>query len=170
MNGVAALRRKAGDGLDEYCFRPIGVVRAAESGTDLGPLSREEIRDREVIIEIDDKYLAGLADIDGFSHLYILFVFHRSTYRHLEAHPPMDDQPRGVFATRSPHRPTPIGQTIVRLLTREENRLMVTGADMIDGTPVLDIKPYTRSDRIETIREGWLETIDGNDRRRRNGG
>src|SRR4029079_7183253 len=87
----------------------------------------------------------GLLDIEGFSHLYVLWVFDRADGFSLRAMPPIDDRPHGVFATRSPRRPNPIGLTVVELQGREGHRLRVRGVDMLDGTPVLDIKPYLSS-------------------------
>jgi tRNA-Thr(GGU) m(6)t(6)A37 methyltransferase TsaA len=83
-------------------------------------------------------------------------VFDRVTDFDLMAHPPADDRPHGVFATRSPRRPNPIGLTVVELVEREGNRLRVRGVDMLDGTPIIDIKPYLSSVPAEALRRGWL--------------
>jgi tRNA-Thr(GGU) m(6)t(6)A37 methyltransferase TsaA len=97
-------------------------------------------------------------DIEGFSHLVIVWVFHRADGYDIIANPPADNRrPHGVFATRSPRRPNPIGLTTVELLGRAGGRLRVRGVDMLDGTPVLDIKPYLSSIPEETLRRGWLE-------------
>ncbi|MBN2378797.1 tRNA (N6-threonylcarbamoyladenosine(37)-N6)-methyltransferase TrmO [candidate division WOR-3 bacterium] len=108
------------------------------------------------------QYAKGLADIDGFSYLYVLWLFHKSgkDYK-LEFCPTREriPPPRGLFATRSPHRINPIGLTIVRLLKREGNILHVKGVDMVDGTPVLDIKPYTRRDRKSRVSNGWIDQV-----------
>ncbi len=98
----------------------------------------------------------GLKDIEGFSHLYVLWVFHRSEGYELVGTPPSDNQPHGVFSTRSPRRPNPIGLTVVELVRREGASLFLRGVDMLDGTPVLDIKPYTSSIPEEELRRGWL--------------
>jgi len=98
----------------------------------------------------------GLLDIEGFSHLYVLWVFDRADGFSLHATPPTDDRPHGVFATRSPRRPNPIGLTVVEVLGRDGSRLRVRGVDMLDGTPVLDIKPYLSSVPPDAIRRGWL--------------
>jgi tRNA-Thr(GGU) m(6)t(6)A37 methyltransferase TsaA len=110
-------------------------------------------------IEIFPEYEEGLKDIEGFSHLIVLFSFHKSHKTHLTAHPPYQDRPRGVFATRSPHRPNSIGMTVVELHSRRGNQLVISGIDMIDGTPVLDIKPYTLRDQRQDIRLGWIASI-----------
>ena len=102
------------------------------------------------------KFEEGLTDIDGFSHLYVLWTFHRSEGWELLGIPPTDTRPHGVFATRSPRRPNPLGLTVVELLGREGPRLRVRGVDMLDGTPILDIKPYLSSVPSERLRRGWL--------------
>jgi len=107
----------------------------------------------EVLPDLED----GLADIEGFSHLFLVWVFHRAEGFDLRVTPPSDDRPHGVFATRSPRRPNPLGLTVVELLGREGRVLRVRGVDMLDGTPVLDIKPYLSSVPPERLRRGWLE-------------
>ncbi len=106
----------------------------------------------EILPELAD----GLTDIEGFSHLFVVWAFHRSEGHELLFTPPTDDRPHGVFATRSPRRPNPIGLTVVELLRREEATLHVRGLDMLDGTPILDIKPYLSSVPQEQVRRGWL--------------
>ena len=95
-------------------------------------------------------------DIEGFSHLYVLWVFDRAQGFDLLASPPSDNRPHGVFATRSPLRPNPIGLSVVELLARRETKLEVRGIDMLDGTPVLDIKPYLSNVPSDSLRRGWL--------------
>ena len=102
------------------------------------------------------EYEPGLSDIDGFSHLFVLWLFDRVEGFELLASPPTDTRPHGVFATRSPRRPNPIGLTVVRLLGREDCSLRVAGVDMLDGTPILDIKPYLSSIPIDQVKRGWL--------------
>ena len=101
-------------------------------------------------------YEEGLTDIEGFSHLYVLWVFDRASGYDLLGTPPTDTRPHGVFATRSPRRPNPIGLTVVRLLRREGCDLDICGVDMLDGTPLLDIQPYLSSVPAEELRRGWL--------------
>jgi tRNA-Thr(GGU) m(6)t(6)A37 methyltransferase TsaA len=110
----------------------------------------------EGVLDILPEFEAGLTDIEGFSHLFVLWAFDRSTGFDLLGTPPSDNRPHGVFATRSPRRPNPIGLTVVELLRREGPRLHVRGVDMLDGTPILDIKPYLSSVAPETLRRGWL--------------
>jgi tRNA-Thr(GGU) m(6)t(6)A37 methyltransferase TsaA len=116
------------------------------------------------VLEIRPDLEQGLRDIEGFSHLYVIWLFHRAEGPELIAYPPSDDRPHGVFATRSPQRPNPIGLTVVRLLERAGTRLRVRGIDMLDGTPILDLKPYLSSVPVEELRRGWLDEAE---RRRR---
>jgi len=110
----------------------------------------------EGVLEILPEFEAGLTDIEGFSHLFVIWAFDRSEGYNLVGTPPSDDRPHGVFATRSPRRPNPIGLTVVELLGREGRILRVRGIDMLDGTPILDIKPYLSSIPQERLRRGWL--------------
>jgi len=107
-------------------------------------------------LEIDNEFSEGLTDIEDFSHVIVIFGFHKSEGYELLTTPRLDNTPRGVFATRSPHRPNPIGMTILKIIERKNNVLRVSGMDMIEGTPVLDIKPYTPRDQKEEIEIGWL--------------
>jgi tRNA-Thr(GGU) m(6)t(6)A37 methyltransferase TsaA len=109
------------------------------------------------VLKILPEFEAGLFDIEGFSHLYVIWEFDRSTDYDLIAHPPVDEgRPHGLFATRSPRRPNPIALTTVELLRRDGPDLHVRGVDMLDGTPILDIKPYLSSIPEEKLQRGWL--------------
>ncbi len=134
----------------------IGTARTPFGTTSEIPKGPDAKHDADGIIEIAPAFAAGLQDIEGFSHLYVLWHFHRVDAYDLVAYPPSDDRPHGVFATRSPRRPSPIGLTVVQLLRRDDARLHVRGVDMLDGTPVLDIKPYLSSIPVGEIRRGWL--------------
>jgi tRNA-Thr(GGU) m(6)t(6)A37 methyltransferase TsaA len=103
----------------------------------------------------------GLTDIEGFSHLMVIWAFDRSQGFDLLGTPPFDNRPHGVFATRSPRRPNPIGLTVVELLRRENASLHVRGVDMLNGTPILDIKPYLSSVPSDTLRRGWVAEAEG---------
>ena len=138
-------------------FEPIGVVRSPYLDTAAVPKGAGAQHDAEGVLEIRSDLEAGLADIEGFSHLVVIWVFHQSKGPELTAYPPSVDRPHGVFATRSPQRPNPIGLSVVQLLGRDGPRLRVQGIDMIDGTPILDIKPYLSSVPPEQLRRGWLE-------------
>jgi tRNA (adenine37-N6)-methyltransferase len=136
---------------------PIATARTPFAETSQIPKGPDAKHDTDGIIEVAREFEAGLQDIEGFSHLYVLWLFHRVEGFDLIAYPPSDDRPHGVFATRSPQRPSPIGLTVVELLRRDANRLHVRGVDMLDGTPVLDIKPYLSSVPGGEIRRGWLD-------------
>jgi len=136
--------------------RPIGFVRTPFAETKSIPKGLGAKHDAEGVLEILPEFEAGLTDIDGFSHLFVLWMFHRSEGFDLEGTPPCDDRSHGVFATRSPRRPNPIGLTVVELLRRDGSTLHVRGVDMLDRTPILDIKPYLSSIPEDRLRRGWL--------------
>lgn len=139
-----------------YSLRPIGFVSSPYTDVDQVPKGLGASHSAEGTLEILPEYEQGLTDIEGFSHLFVIWVFNRVEGFELLAAPPSDDRPHGVFATRSPHRPNPIGLTVVRLLRREGRRLAVAGIDMLDRTPILDIKPYLSSVPPEGLQRGWL--------------
>lgn len=136
--------------------RPIGFVSSPYQSTAEVPKGLGAKHEAEGVLNILPEFEPGLQDIEGFSHLIVVWTFDRSQGYELLAHPPSDDRPHGVFATRSPFRPNPIGLTAVELLRREGPRLHVRGVDMLDGTPILDIKPYLSSIPEQQLRRGWL--------------
>jgi tRNA-Thr(GGU) m(6)t(6)A37 methyltransferase TsaA len=146
--------------------RPIGVVRSPYAETSEVPKGLGARHDVEGTLEILAEFEAGLFDIDGFSHLFVIWVFDRSHDVELLGTPPFDDRPHGVFATRSPRRPNPIGLTVVELLGRDGAQLRVRGVDMLDGTPILDIKPYLSSVAPEALRRGWLADAEAREEQR----
>ena len=137
-------------------MRAIGYVRSPYSDTSQIPKGLGAKHDAEGGLEILPEFEPGLKDIEGFSHLIVVWVFDRSEGFELCGKPPCDDREHGVFATRSPRRPNPIALTAVELLGREGRRLRVRGIDMLDGTPILDIKPYLSSIPEDKLRRGWL--------------
>lgn len=145
-------------------MQPIGYVRSPFRGTREIPKGLGAKHDAEGVLEIRAELEAGLTDIDGFSHLFVIWVFDRSEDVELLGTPPADNRSHGVFATRSPRRPNPIGLTVVELLDRDGPRLRVRGVDMLDGTPILDIKPYLSSVPMEKLRRGWLEEAEARTR------
>jgi tRNA-Thr(GGU) m(6)t(6)A37 methyltransferase TsaA len=157
----------AGSKMD-IAMKSIGTVHTPFGTTGEIPKGLDAKHDADGVIEIAQAFEPGLQDIEGFSHLYILWHFHRVDRYDLVAYPPSDDRPHGVFATRSPLRPSPIGLTVVELLRREGRQLHVRGVDMLDGTPVLDIKPYLSSIPPAEIRRGWLAAAE--ERRRTTSG
>jgi tRNA-Thr(GGU) m(6)t(6)A37 methyltransferase TsaA len=135
---------------------PIGYVRSPYSETSQIPKGCGAQHEAEGVLELLSEYEQGLTDIEGFSHLFVVWLFDRVDGFDLLATPPTDTRPHGVFATRSPRRPNPIGLTVVRLLNREGCSLRVAGVDMLDGTPILDLKPYLSSVPIDQLKRGWL--------------
>ena len=137
-------------------MKPIGYIRSSYTETKEVPKGLGTVHTMEGTLEILPEYEKGLQDIEGFSHLYILWVFHKAEGYELVGKAPTDDRPHGVFSTRSPRRPNPIGLSRVELIKREGTSLYLRGIDMLDGTPVLDIKPYTSSIPMDQLRRGWL--------------
>lgn len=142
--------------IDNVLMRPIGFVRSPYSETAQVPKGFGAQHEAEGTIEILPEYELGLTDIEGFSHLYVIWVFDRSDGCELLGTPPTDTKPHGVFATRSPRRPNPIGLTVLKLVRRDGPKLQVVGVDMLDGTPILDIKPYLSKIPESDLRRGWL--------------
>jgi tRNA-Thr(GGU) m(6)t(6)A37 methyltransferase TsaA len=136
--------------------QPIGFVSSPFKDTAAIPKGLGAKHEAEGVLNILPAFELGLTGIEGFSHLIVLWAFDRSDGFDLLVTPPSDDRPHGVFSTRSPRRPNPIGLTVVELLHREKGLLYVRGVDMLDGTPILDIKPYLSSIPSETLRRGWL--------------
>jgi tRNA-Thr(GGU) m(6)t(6)A37 methyltransferase TsaA len=139
-----------------FVSQPIGFVSSPYNDKTEIPKGFNAKHDAEGVLRIMPEFEPGLTDIEGFSHLFVLWEFHRSQSFDLIGIPPFDDRPHGVFATRSPRRPNPIGLTVVLLLRRENLLLHVQGVDMLDGTPILDLKPYLSSVPPEMLRRGWL--------------
>ena len=140
-----------------FTARPIGFIRSQFHETSAIPKGLGARHEDEGVIELLRDFELGLKDIEGFSHLFVLWEFDRAEGFDLISHPPADEgHEHGLFATRSPRRPNPIGLTVVELLGREGNALHVRGVDMLDGTPVLDIKPYLSSVPEKKLRRGWL--------------
>ncbi|MCK9484758.1 MAG: tRNA (N6-threonylcarbamoyladenosine(37)-N6)-methyltransferase TrmO [Candidatus Marinimicrobia bacterium] len=147
--------------IDPVSFRPIGIIHSQHQNTERIPIQPVYAGDCQAQVEIFPKFADGLRDLDGFSHIYLIYHFHRVGAAKLLVKPFLQDVERGVFATRSPNRPNPIGLSIVELIRRDGNILHIKGADILDGTPLLDIKPYIkRFDRIDTSCDGWQEEID----------
>ena len=145
---------------DSYTFRPIGWVRSPFQDTHSVPKGPGARHDEEGILELRPELEPGLKDVEGFSHLFVLWVFSEIKDYDLTSHPPADDRPHGLFATRSPRRPNPIGLTVVEILGREGAKIRVRGVDMLDGSPILDIKPYLSSVAPEKLQRGWLAEAD----------
>ena len=151
-------RGKAEQAMQEIRYRPIGVIRtpfASPEGVPIRPAAAKGVVGR---VELDPGLADGLKDLDGFSHVILIYHFHRAKPAMLRVKPYMDSVERGVFATRSPARTNAIGISVVRLLGVERNVLRVENVDIVDGTPLLDIKPYVpQFDGAEDVRIGWLQ-------------
>jgi tRNA-Thr(GGU) m(6)t(6)A37 methyltransferase TsaA len=144
--------------------KPIGFAKTPYKSTAEVPKGLGAKHEAEGWLDILPEFEPGLTDIEGLSHLIVLWEFDRSQGFELVGTPPCDDRPHGVFATRSPRRPNPIGLTVVELLRREGTRLHVRGVDMQDGTPILDIKPYLSNIPEEKLRRGWLAEVEAKKR------
>ena len=141
---------------ERLAFRPIATVRCAYTDTSQIPKGPGAEHTAEGVIDVAAELADALVDIDGFSHLFVIWAFDRVTETVLTVTPPNDTRPHGVLATRAPVRPNPIGLTVVSLVRREGTRLHVRGVDMLDGTPVLDLKPYQSSVPADQLRRGWV--------------
>ena len=149
-------------------FRPIGIIHSEHvtpQNTPIQPVYARGCRGRA---EIFSEFAAGLRDLDGFSHVYLIYHFDRAPQPALCVKPFLQDVERGVFSTRHPGRPNPIGLSIVELLSCDGHTLVFDGADILDGTPLIDIKPYSlKFDHIVPLRNGWQDEIDGETASRR---
>jgi tRNA (adenine37-N6)-methyltransferase len=157
-------------GAQSISMQPIGYVRSPYKKTEEVPKGLGATHEAEGILEIRAELEPGLQDIEGFSHLYVIWVFDRSEGYSLVGAPPSDNRPHGVFATRSPRRPNPIALSVVELLSRDGTSLRVRGVDMLDGTPILDIKPYLSNVPQERLRRGWLAEAEARSSPRSHGG
>lgn len=139
-------------------FKPIGIVHSPFKEAIGVPIQPKAAKGIKGTIEVFAEFADGLADLDGFSHIILICYFHLAQNYKLKVIPYMDDQQRGVFATRAPSRPNPIGISVVRLNRIVNNILYIQDVDIIDDTPLLDIKPYVPDfDSVENIKIGWLE-------------
>ena len=145
---------------EEVIYRPIGVIHSpfkTPKGTPIQPKSVKGVKGKVIVKE---EYKEGLKNLDGFSHIILIYHFHLSQGYSLVVIPYMDDSPHGVFATRAPKRPNPIGLSVVKLLSIRDNILEVEDVDIVDGTPLLDIKPYVSDFDVRKVEKiGWLEKV-----------
>jgi tRNA-Thr(GGU) m(6)t(6)A37 methyltransferase TsaA len=149
---------------ERFSFQPIGVIHSPFKQPSGVPIQGAFAPEAQGYVEIDDAFSEGLQDIEQFSHIYLLYMFHRNQQVKLTVTPFLDNQPHGVLATRAPCRPNPIGLSIVRLLAREGNRLHVGELDIIDETPLLDLKPYIpRFDHRPDAAPGWTAGAESRD-------
>jgi tRNA-Thr(GGU) m(6)t(6)A37 methyltransferase TsaA len=146
---------------ESIVYKPIGVIRSEHTKPEETPIQPVYSEGCQGRAEVFPEFAAGLRDLEGFSHIYLVYHMHRADRPQLVVKPFLQDVERGVFATRAPCRPNPIGLSIVRMVRREGNILYLDGVDVLDGTPLLDIKPYTaKFDHIESTRNGWQDEVD----------
>ncbi len=142
-------------------FCPIGVIRTQHREPDSTPIQPAFAEDCEGRVEVFPAFIEGLSDLDGFSHVMLIYYWHQAGAPQLKVKPYLQDIERGVFATRKPCRPNPIGLSIVELIGVDKGALSFRGADMLDETPLLDIKPYiARFDCVQSTRDGWQGEVD----------
>ena len=139
-------------------LKPIGIIGTPYTEPKEMPIQERFKDDVDGWVELNEGYVPGLQDLDGFSHLILVYYFHRSDREELQGRPYLEDESHGIFAIRSPHRPNHLGLSIVRLQRIEGNRVYFTEVDMLDGTPLLDIKPYVEHfDRRDNVKSGWVD-------------
>jgi len=144
----------------EIVYRPIGYVHSPFKRLEEMPIQPSSRASAPGTVEILPEYAEALQDLEGFSHIILLYHFHRVTRQKLKVTPFMDSVERGIFATRAPTRPNPLGLSVVELMRIEGNRLHLRNVDILDGTPVIDIKPYIPEfDHPEKVRIGWLRDV-----------
>jgi tRNA-Thr(GGU) m(6)t(6)A37 methyltransferase TsaA len=145
-------------------LKPIGIIHSPYK--DRGDAPYQGYRSKKISrIEVFKEFEEGLQDVEGFSHIIVVYWFHKSHGYHLLVRTPWDNIPHGLFTTRSPHRPCPLALTVVELVAREKNILKVKGLDAIDGSPVLDVKPYIPSvDERSVVKSGWMKGKLGKER------
>ena len=146
---------------DAIHYKAIGIIHSEHIDPKKTPIQPVYAKSCLGTIEILDPYLTGLKDLEGFSHLYLIYHFHREESCHLITKPFLQDIDHGIYATRAPARPNKIGLSIVELIRCEGGILHIGGVDILDGTPLLDIKPYVaRFDHISASSHGWYDTVD----------
>lgn len=154
-------KRQSGSIPETISYSPIGIIHSEHAIAQQTPAQPVFAHDCQGTLEVFPHYAAGLKDIEGFSHLYLIYHLHRAGTPELVVKPFLQDAEHGIFATRTPLRPNAIGLSIVELLGVNGNMLSIRGVDMLDGTPVLDIKPYAAQfDHILATRSGWLDEVD----------
>jgi tRNA-Thr(GGU) m(6)t(6)A37 methyltransferase TsaA len=146
--------------MNALTLKPIGMIHTPFENPEGTPIQPRRANGARGTVELYPEFAAGLADLDGFSHVVLLYYFHRSEGYKLSVIPYLDTEPRGLFATRAPRRPNPIGLSVVQLELVHDGTLDVVGVDMLDGTPLLDIKPHVPEfDSAPETRLGWLSKV-----------
>jgi len=144
--------------MNEISLKAIGIIHSPFENADGMPIQASTSKAMPGRVEICPEYTEAIKDLDGFSHIILIYHFHKSEKTELTVIPFLDDQPRGVFSTRAPVRPNHIGLSVVQLEKIKNNFLYIKNLDVLNGTPLIDIKPYISDfDHYENIRKGWLE-------------
>ncbi len=145
---------------NRFVFQSIGIIHSPHKEISKIPIQPVFCNDIEGTIILNNRYIDGLKDLQGFSHIYLFYYFNHSQKTCLRLKPYLSDHEHGIFATRAPHRPNKLGMSLVRLDRIENNTLYVKDLDILDGTPLLDIKPYIqRFDSREDVKSGWQDTV-----------
>lgn len=146
----------------DVIYKPIGVIHSPFHNLEEMPIQPTSNASGPGIVEIYPDYIDGLKDLEGFSHIYLLYHLHEVHQSRLLVTPFLDKEPRGIFSTRAPSRPNPIGLSLVKIVRIENNLIYVDQVDILDGTPLLDIKPYVPDfESVQNVRIGWLEQAKG---------
>jgi tRNA (adenine37-N6)-methyltransferase len=149
--------------MEEFIYKSIGIIRSPFKSLNEMPIQPSGASGVKGIVEVESKYENALKDLDGFSHIILIYHFHKSEGFSLQIVPFLDDKPRGLFATRAPKRPNPIGFSVVKLKEVKGNILKIENVDVLDRTPLLDIKPFVPDfDVYNNVQTGWLEKASKN--------
>jgi tRNA-Thr(GGU) m(6)t(6)A37 methyltransferase TsaA len=144
--------------MDKIELKPIGIIHSPYKESKDIPIQGCFKNDVKAYLELKNEYVKGLRDLEGFSHCFLVYFFHKSNIEKLEGRPYLEDKKHGIFAIRSPHRPNHIGISIVKIQQIQGNKLYFTQVDMIDGTPLLDIKPFVKYfDSRKNVKSGWID-------------
>jgi len=149
-------------------YKPIGIIHSPFNNLEEMPIQPSSDASRPGTVEIYPEFVEGLKDLEGFSHLYLIYHLHKVNKSRLVVTPFLDKEPHGIFATRAPSRPNPIGLSLVKIVGLEGNLIHVDQVDVLDGTPLLDIKPYVPEfENVDFVQIGWLEKAKGQIRSRK---
>jgi tRNA-Thr(GGU) m(6)t(6)A37 methyltransferase TsaA len=149
-------------------YKPIGVIHTPFNNLEEMPIQPSSDASRPGTVEIYPEFVEGLKDLEGFSHIYLIYHLHKVNKSRLVVTPFLDKEPHGIFATRAPSRPNPIGLSLVKIVGLEGNLIHVDQVDVLDGTPLLDIKPYVPEfENVDFVQIGWLEKAKGQIRSRK---
>jgi tRNA-Thr(GGU) m(6)t(6)A37 methyltransferase TsaA len=144
----------------DIIYQPIGIIHSPFNSLEDMPIQPTSDTSGSGTVEIFPQFIDGLKDLEGFSHIYLLYHFHEVHQSRLIVTPFLDKEPRGIFATRAPSRPNPIGLSLVNLVRLENNLIYVDRLDVLNETPLLDIKPYVPDfEHIQNVQVGWLEQV-----------